>query len=249
MPVPEFYDGLAGTYHALYPDWHRSVRVQAAALSRFLPRGSADIADVACGIGTQLIGLAALGHRVTGSDVSIRALRRARRECAAAGLRAGLLAADMRRLPLASASVDAVVCADNALPHLLTEDDVTAALAGMRRILRPGGTVIISVRDYDRVLAARPSSTPPQVHRSAGERIISFQLWSWREGTDIYDLEHFQIRETPDGTRTTERRTTAYRAWTRAALTALAGSVGLRDVRWHLPAGSGFFQPLMTAST
>jgi len=59
----------------------------------------ADIADIACGIGTQLIGLAGLGHRLLGSDTSLRAVQRARRECAAAGVDAALLVADMRRLP------------------------------------------------------------------------------------------------------------------------------------------------------
>jgi glycine/sarcosine N-methyltransferase len=218
-----------------------------ALLSRW-HRGPADIADVACGIGTQLIGLAGLGHRVLGADISARAVRRARRECAAADVPAALLVADMRKLPLGDSCTDAVICADNALPHLLAGDDVLAALEQMRRILRPGGTAVITTRDYDSVLADPPSSTLPQVFRSGGERVISFQLWSWREGTDIYDLEHFQVHEGADGTRSTERRTAAYRAWTRAALTELASAAGLRDVTWHMPHETSFFQPVTTPS-
>jgi ubiquinone/menaquinone biosynthesis C-methylase UbiE len=249
VSTAQFYDGLADTYHALYPDWGSAVMAQAQALDRLLQRwhsGSADIADVACGIGTQLIGLARLGHRVTGSDISAHALRRARRECAAAGIRAALTVADMRCLPLRDSCADAVVCADNALPHLLDDRDVLAALSQMRRVLRPGGTAIVTIRDYDRVLADPPAATLPQVYRSGTERVISFQLWTWRDA-DVYDLEHYQVREHADGTRTTERRTAAYRAYPRSALTGLASSAGLRDIRWHMPAESGFFQPVMTA--
>jgi SAM-dependent methyltransferase len=249
MSTAQFYDGLADTYHALYPDWLSEGRAQAEALHRLLGRwhrGPADIADVACGIGTQLIGLAGLGHRVLGCDLSGGAVQRARRECAAAGVDAGLLVADMRRLPVGDARIDAVICADNALPHLLADHDVLAAMREMYRVLRPGGTAMVTIRDYDQVLADPPVSTRPQVFASGGERMISFQLWSWRDGTDIYDLEHFQVREDAGGGRTTERRTTTYRAYTRAALSELASAAGFQDIRWRMPLETSFFQPVLT---
>ena len=90
-------------------------------------------------------------------------------------------------------------------------------------------------------------ATLPQVFRSGKSRIISFQLWTWREQPDIYDLEHYQVHEGPDGARSTERRTATYRAYTRAALTALASTAGLRDITWHMPHETNFFQPVMTA--
>ena len=164
--------------------------------------GPADIADVACGIGTQLVGLARLGHRVTASDISAR-----RGPAGAAGMRHGRrsrrrwLVADMRSLPLRDSCADAVVCADNALPHLLADSDALAALAQMRRVLRPGGTAIVTTRDYDRVLADPARRHPAAgLHRSGAERVISFQLWTWRAEAGIYDLEHFQVREHADGT-------------------------------------------------
>ncbi|WP_406086304.1 hypothetical protein [Streptomyces virginiae] len=41
-----------------------------------------------------------------------------------------------------------MVCADNALPHLLTARDVTAGLAETRRVRRPGGLPPLSTRPY-----------------------------------------------------------------------------------------------------
>jgi glycine/sarcosine N-methyltransferase len=117
----------------------------------------------------------------------------------------------------------------------------------MKRILRPGGTVVVTIRGYDSVLASPPSSTLPQVFTAGGGRVISFQLWAWRDGTDIYDLEHFQVHEGADGARSVQHRTASYRAYTRAALTAIASAAGLADATWHMPPATGFFQPLMTA--
>jgi hypothetical protein len=54
MSTAQFYDGLADTYHALYPDWRNAGIAQAKALHRLLRRWHrepADIADVACGSG------------------------------------------------------------------------------------------------------------------------------------------------------------------------------------------------------
>jgi SAM-dependent methyltransferase len=247
-----FYDGLADTYHALYPDWRSQVAEQAAALDRLIGashRPATCVADVACGIGTQLVGLARLGYRTMGSDLSAKAVERARHECRSAEVRSALAVADMRRLPWPDASADAVVCADNAVPHLLRDEEVVDALREMARVLRPGGTVIVTTRDYDRVLPQRPGSTPLQLFDSGGERIVSYQLWHWRDHSDVYDLEHFQVRKTGPDEWTTQVRTAAYRAYTRHALAALATRAGLSEPEWHAPADTGFFQPLMTAHT
>lgn len=250
MSTERFYDDLAQTYHTLYPDWWRATTEQGKALHALLSRwhdGPLDIADVACGIGTQLVGLAGRGHRIIGSDISRRAVHRAARECSEVGAPATVAVADMRALPWADDCVDAVVCADNALPHLLADADVLTALAEMRRILKPHGTALITTRDYDRAVIERPHGTLPQVFRAGGDRVISFQLWTWREESDVYDLEHFQVHEQQGGAVTTRRREATYRAYTSAALTHLAGRAGLEDVTWHLPAETGFFQPVLAA--
>ena len=78
MSAPEsterFYDLLARDYHLLYPDWEQAIRAQAAALSGLIEAAHAGakgtVLDCACGIGTQALGLAALGYTVTGSDIS-----------------------------------------------------------------------------------------------------------------------------------------------------------------------------------
>jgi hypothetical protein len=48
VSTAQFYDGLADTYHALYPDWRSESRAQGEALHRTLSRwhpGPADVAE------------------------------------------------------------------------------------------------------------------------------------------------------------------------------------------------------------
>ena len=94
------------------------------------------VLDAACGTGRHSVYLAGRGHRIIGIDRSPEMLARARRKIGAGEFREG----DLTALPLADASVDAVVCA-LALVHL---PDVDAAVRELARVVRPGGRVIIS---------------------------------------------------------------------------------------------------------
>ena len=78
-----FYDRLAPQYDRFYQDWDETVRSEARFLQGIFAEfgfdASARILDCACGVGTQAMGLAALGYPVTGSDISAGELAEARR--------------------------------------------------------------------------------------------------------------------------------------------------------------------------
>ncbi|AEN10100.1 MULTISPECIES: class I SAM-dependent methyltransferase [unclassified Streptomyces] len=249
--VTRFYDELADDYHLIYTDWDTSIRRQGDSLDALIGQERVAVLDCSCGIGTQAIGLALRGHRVTGTDLSPRAAARAAREAARWNLSLRTAAADMRRLPFPDGRFDTVVCADNSLPHLLTEHDVRAALTEMRRVLRPGGLLLVSTRDYDDLLRDRPASTPPQVHGNVDcadgeERTVTFQLWHWHDDGEHYDLEHFQLRPADGEWRAQVRRTT-YWALGRDRMASLAAEAGFVDPEWRMPQETGFFQPLLVA--
>ena len=100
-------------------------------------RARETVLDVGCGTGWLAAGLprALPGLPVIGVDLSQGMLERAR----AAGAWP-LLRADAQRLPLATASVDLIVTR-GVLHHL---PDVPAALTEWRRVLRPGGAVVVT---------------------------------------------------------------------------------------------------------
>ncbi|MER7823601.1 class I SAM-dependent methyltransferase [Streptomyces sp. NPDC096097] len=250
MDTRGFYDELAERYDLIYADWDASISRQGRALDTLLAAalgpGPHRVLDNACGIGTQSLGLAALGHRVTGTDLSPVSVARAAREAGRRSLTLSVAAADMRALPFADASFDAVVCADNALPHLLTAREVGAALAETRRVLRPGGLLLLSTRPYGELRRARPQSAAPHVHQRPAGRTVTFQLWHWHADGERYDLELFQLQ--PDGDGWTTRTSSAtYWALPEEETAEYARRAGLADPLWHAPADTGFHQPVLAA--
>ena len=177
----QFYDSMADHFHLIFEDWDASMRRQGAAIARLLPptEEAGVILDAACGIGTQSLSLAAIGYAVEGSDISAAAIARAQREAASRGLTCSFRVDDMRTLKTASAGrYGAVIAMDNALPHLDSDDDIHATFAAMRSRLRPGGKVLVSVRDYARHVQERHTGMPRflQRQRTATDRLPGLGL-------------------------------------------------------------------------
>jgi len=247
----DFYNELAGHYHLMFENWEASMARQAAALGPVLerecgPAPSVRVLDCACGIGTQALGLAKLGFRVTGADLSPRAVERARAEASRRGLNLSLHVADMRQLgSVPESGFDAAIAMDNALPHLECDEHLAEAAAQVRAKLCPGGTFVASIRDYDRLIEERPVVQGPAFHSDAGRRRIVFQLWDWMDERR-YTFHLYITRDTPEGWQT-HHGVAAYRAVRRNELTGILEGAGFVEVRWVLPAESGFYQPVVLA--
>src|SRR5262245_11855117 len=179
-----FYDGMTDHYHLIFEDWDASMQRQGSTIAKLLPPPdkAGHVLDVACGIGTQSLALAAIGYSVEGSDISAPEIARAQREAASRGLNCSFRVDDMRTLRTASPGrYGAVIALDNALPHLDSDDDILATFRAMRSCLLPGGKVLVSVRDYARHLQERHTCTPPVFYSDNGRRRIVFQVWDWTD--------------------------------------------------------------------
>jgi hypothetical protein len=108
--------------------------------------------------------------------------------------------------------------------------------------LKPGGLLLASIRDYDGLLATRPRATMPSV-MDEGKRIV-FQVWDWAD--TIYTLHHFIMTES-GGQWTTAQGETQYRALQRDELSHILEAADFEDIRWHMPAESNYYQPIVTA--
>ena len=128
------YARWASTYDAAPNPLIHAEEPAVHALVDALPAGRA--LDAACGTGRHTKYLVARGHDVVGVDASDAMLERARAAVPGVDFRVGDLAA----LPLPDASVDLAVCA-LALTHCARLEPPLAELA---RVVRPGGTVIVS---------------------------------------------------------------------------------------------------------
>ena len=252
-PVTEFYDRLSPEYRDnMGWDWEKGMREEGESLSRILATemgrpGPYELLDCSCGIGTQAIGLALQGHQVHATDLSRVSVDCARKESTNLGVTMTFGVADFRELGATISDViDVVLSCDNSFAHCLQDDDLTAALASIKTRLKPGGLLLLSVRDYDALVVDKPCFNNQHVHdRSDGRRVV-FQVWDWANDGRSYRNHQFLIKET-DGSYEVKHFETELRALLRAELMAAIEDAGYEEVRWHVPEASSYYQPIVTA--
>ena len=247
MSVRAFYDELAPLYHLIYEDWEGTVVRQGGALASLIAEywgaSAHTVLDAALGIGTQALGLLARGFRITGSDLSIGAVTRARREAVARRLPLVPLVADFRALPVRSAAFDVVLVCDNALPHLDSEADIQEALVECFRCVRRGGGCLISMRDYQSPPPTGTVEVRPYGERLwAGRRYHLRQVWTWRGPR--YDVS-FEITPTDGAETGATVLKTSYLAIPVARVAGLMRTVGFENVA---RVDRRFFQPVLVGT-
>ena len=142
--VGEVFDSVAGRYDLMNDlmslGLHRYWKAFAVACAR--PRAGERVLDVATGSGDLAAALArrvAPGGEVWATDVNRRMLERGRDRLLDAGIMAPAVQCDGERLPFAGESFDCVTVAFG-LRNMTHKD---AALTEMRRVLKPGGRVVV----------------------------------------------------------------------------------------------------------
>jgi SAM-dependent methyltransferase len=179
----------------------------------------ARLLDLCCGQGRHAVPLAQLGYRVTGLDLSRPLLARAAAFAAGQGQRVGLVEADMRRLPFADASFDAVLNLFNAFGYLEDDAQDELVLGEVARVLRPGGRFLQELANREAQVRDWHGS---DVQRTDGGLVVlqerALDLRSSRQLV-TYTLLH------PDGRRAILRN--AIRLYTLTELEAMLGRAGL----------------------
>jgi SAM-dependent methyltransferase len=248
MPIEQFYDELVPYYDLIFPDWDASMARQGDALAlvirdtlgRSAP-ASPRLLDVASGIGTQSLPLAARGFLVTARDLSPQAIARLAREAAERGLTLDTGVADMRTIAATvKGTFDAVLCGGNSLPHLLTDRDIVTALSEFRAVLDDKGIFVCSVRDYDRI--DRATEGHDYGERRRGDQLYRLrQEWHWTTDSH-YDVTFVVEEQADSGPIERIRTVTQYYAIGIPRLLELMAAAGF--------AGCGriddvFYQPLL----
>ena len=245
--MPDFYNPISSFYHLLYPDWNATIKLQASQLNSIFRELWGDriqtVLDAACGIGTQSIGLAQLGYKVTASDISSGPLERAKKEADLRNVSISFQIADFRSLSAVHRSTfDVVIACDNAIPHLLTDEEIRQAFVEMRRCISPGGGFVISVRNYD----PEESGTkvvPYGIRPEGKNKYLVFQVWEYQNR--IYDLSMYFVKDSGASECVTHVMRSKYYAIPIKRLIELMNEAGFRDIRRF---DDRFFQPLLTAS-
>lgn len=118
--------------------------------------------DCSCGIGTQSIGLAVFGYNVYGSDLSEKAIERAKIEAKKLKLNMKFSVADFKTLDKdIDGKYDVVLTADNSLPHILKEEDLKITINNIWGKLNQKGLFLATIRDYDEIFKSKMTGTNP----------------------------------------------------------------------------------------
>ena len=243
-----FYNSLASEYDKLFYDWRSATQEQALMLKLIFDKygfdNSADILDCACGIGTQAIGLACLGYKVTASDISNNEIDEAKKRVENFDVNVCFKSADFRYLnEVFNEQFDIVIAMDNALPHMISDNDLEIAVKSIVNQIKPGGIFVGSIRDYDALLKDKPPYSPPYIHKTKSGQRVSFQTWEWNG--DCYKLIQYIIDD--DNKLNVSRYECEYRAVRREELTTLFMSAGCKKVDWLFSDETNFYQPIIVA--
>jgi SAM-dependent methyltransferase len=166
------YGTLAEVYDFLVPEALLSPEGSAAAFDDLLAglAPGARVLDCACGTGTLAVGLALRGFDVTASDASPAMVARTR--ALAAERDVPLDVATRAWAELGGEPFEAVLCVGNSLTHAGGRAGRLSALDGMRRVLRDGGLLAITSRNWE-----RPQEGEDEVVERGGRRATVQRTW------------------------------------------------------------------------
>jgi SAM-dependent methyltransferase len=189
------YDALAPDYHWLVGDAILSGESFLARHSSLLASHSAGarILDCACGIGSTAIGLARQGYQVTASDGSSSMVAEAERRARAAALDIDFATCQWEGLPSRfDDPFDLVLCVGNSISHTPNRCSALRALAAMRAVLKPGGTLLVDTRNWEKMRREQARVTLPDaaVERD-GMQCIALRLWDHQ--TDWNAPHHLEL--------------------------------------------------------
>lgn len=180
----EFYDAEFATRDLEIPFFRKHARL-----------ATGPVLEVACGTGRITLPIARDGVDVTGLDVSRPMLDQARRHAAAGGLNVEWIEQDCRDMDL-TRRFGLIFSATNAMQHLLDFESACAFLRSVRRLLAPGGQLILDVFNPNLAKLARP--TTRYLHKtiatSDGPDIRVEVASEYRANTQILHFDLFYFR-------------------------------------------------------
>jgi SAM-dependent methyltransferase len=193
-----FDESFLQLHHALFSE-EDSRREVGAMIELLGLHAGARILDAPCGWGRHARLFPQAGIDAFGADLSVPLLTRARSDATQGDQTARFAATDVRALPFADGTFDAVVNVFTSLGLFVDDDEDLRALREARRVLRPGGAFLLESMHRDDVVcayAARdrwtlPDGTEVRVRRRFDPITgISHERLRWRRGQERGEKRH-----------------------------------------------------------
>jgi 2-polyprenyl-3-methyl-5-hydroxy-6-metoxy-1,4-benzoquinol methylase len=150
------------------------------------PRGAA-VLDVATGEGRNAVWLAQRGCRVTGIDISPKAIEKARRLAAETGVEVRFEVEDVRQRDWEPDAFDAVA---TIFIQFAAPAERRSVFEGMRRTVRPGGVIVL--QGYTPKQLEYKTGGPPQADHMYTEPLLREAFAGWEI---LHLVEHEDVLE------------------------------------------------------
>lgn len=231
----DFYDAIAAYYPLFNRNWETRLEREGLGLRTiFRHRGVERVLDASCGAGAQAVPLAQLGYDVTACDPSPGMIEKAREIAGQYDVldRLRLECVDFLHLhEVVEGPFDAVISKGNSLPHLLLDEEIEMTLTIFYDLLRPGGTLVIGMRDFGPFMEDRPRFLPGFTHKLPDEReFITFDLWEWHDGPPVIATQNLFIVQGKDDDYETIKRCVTYRPLSTDEVKVVLLEVGFVDI-------------------
>ena len=130
------------------PEYRNGLYAGLAKINPVIQKGQI-VLDVGCGTGLGTCQMHRTENRTVAMDISSESLRYLKAKCETLGILSGMafVQGGLPGIPFADKSFDHVICA-NALQHLPNADTREATVRELSRVLKPGGTAVVSVHNY-----------------------------------------------------------------------------------------------------
>jgi SAM-dependent methyltransferase len=194
--VVKSYDVLAEVYEWLISDAKLAPAEFAASFDDVLSLlpSNAHVLDCSCGTGQLAVGLAGLGMQVVATDASEAMVRRTAVLSEEFGASIRTVRADWQELPdhFDDDTFDMVFCVGNSLHHAEGARGRVAALESMARVLRPGGRLVLTSRNWELVRdrGSRLDIGDRLVRRNGRDAVV---VYRWEVAPHWEEEHHIEI--------------------------------------------------------
>lgn len=160
-----FYEAISKYYDFIFPTGKDQVNF----IMEVAGKPPKTLLDVACGTGGYSIELAQKGYAVTAVDLDSKMVDSLRNKTISSNLNINVLQGNMLELKGSiNCSYDLAFCIGNSLVHLDGEKEIEAFLIEMKSLLVEGGSIVLQIINYDRVLKMDIRSLPTIQNKEVG---------------------------------------------------------------------------------
>ena len=152
------------------------------------PAHETKVIDTACGTGQHAIALAEAGYLAYAADLSPEMVSIAKMRAEASDQ---LVIFKTRSFGSTSQAFtkdlpfDATLCLGNSLPHVSDEVDLKVALQDFYDLLRPGGLLLLQMRNFDRVMRHHLRWMEPQSEKTDRDEWLFLRFFDFESETRI----------------------------------------------------------------